>query len=76
MDHVMFMAWSDYTYEHGPTRVYDMPPAYPVWVAREGEHVEAMSIPLRCNYPPLSTLVFWLKDWCGTSSTTRSSPAG
>jgi len=55
----MFMAWSDYAYEHGPTRVYDMPPAYPVWVARSADRIEAISLPLQCNYPPLSTMVFW-----------------
>lgn len=63
MDHVMFMAWSDYAYTHGPTRVYDMPRGSPVWVARAPGRVEAVSLPLACNYPPLATLVFWLQGW-------------
>ncbi len=59
----MFMAWSDYAYEHGPTRAYDMPRGHPVWVARGAGKVEAVSVPLQCNYPPLSTLVFWLQGF-------------
>jgi hypothetical protein len=68
MDHVMFMTWSDWAYEHGPTRVYEQPAGHLVWVRKPPDAsgtrpVEAIALPMRCNYPPLATAIFWLQGW-------------
>ena len=63
-DHVDYMAWSHYAYEHGPTSVYDAPAGnlinvnLPPWLF--GRRV-TMPFPSysRCNYPPLAAYAFW-----------------
>ncbi|HMQ16840.1 MAG TPA: hypothetical protein PKC49_12790, partial [Phycisphaerae bacterium] len=57
------MGWSQYAFERGPWRIYDLPAGQPLIVrirTPQGETVErAVSNRHACNYPPLSAYVFW-----------------
>jgi hypothetical protein len=63
-DHRDNMAWSAYAFENGPTKLYDMPEGWPIVSRMVRNGVEGQDVvfaPHRCNYPPLSALVFWFQ---------------
>ncbi|RMF72526.1 MAG: hypothetical protein D6744_16730, partial [Planctomycetota bacterium] len=69
-DHADFMAWSLEAYEHGPANIYkrvNRPGQGRPWLVNYRFYLAAppyyidgpRAIPHACNYPPLSTYVFW-----------------
>ena len=65
-DHINNMGWSSYAVEHGPWHIYELPEYQPVIVRtedpRSGQTFESVRPnALACNYPPLSTYVFWVQ---------------
>ena len=78
-DHVDYMTWSQYAYEHGPTRLYDLPAetlinvnAPPWWLAERFRVPPSMANRFAvtpcpsysgCNYPPLANYAFWVQGW-------------
>ena len=67
-DHIDFMVWSEWAYEHGPTSLYELP-ANLLINARMPLHLVSQPVVTpypsfnRCNYPPLSGYLFWLPGW-------------
>lgn len=73
-DHADFMAWSLEAYRNGPTNIYARENArqHP-WlinyrfVRPDGRAFDMpYRIPHACNYPPLSSYVFWAQGWLWT----------
>lgn len=62
-DHVSFMGWSEYAFQNGPWRLYDLAAGQTLAVRmpEAGGGGTAVWYPNRhaCNYPPLSAYVFW-----------------
>ena len=68
-DHADFMAWSLEAYENGPTNIYkrvNRPRRGQPWLINyrtflpNSKYIDGpRAIPHPCNYPPLSTYVFW-----------------
>lgn len=60
-DHRDNMAWSAYAWEHGPQRIYDLPPNALLLEQAPTGQIGIAIAPHACNYPPLSAYVFWLQ---------------
>lgn len=64
-DHVSFMGWSEYAFQNGPWRLYDLAAGQTLAVRmpEAGGGGTAVWYPNRhaCNYPPLSAYVFWFQ---------------
>jgi ALG6, ALG8 glycosyltransferase family len=64
----LLMAWADYAYTHGATRLYDFPRGHPVLVRvptaeADGWTVRAVPAARAFNYPPFTAYVLWLQGW-------------
>jgi len=83
MDHLHFMAWSDWSAEHGPTAIYDFPQHRLINVHMPaawgyGPQPTPFPVPEACNYPPAAAYVFWAqgKLWHLVDTEVRTLPVG
>ncbi len=73
-DHISFLDWSAYAYDHGPWRIYELDAGRPVIVRlydAQGRAEDVVRVNRHaCNYPPLSAYGLWLKGalWSGLDS--------
>jgi hypothetical protein len=62
------MVWSEWAYRHGPTALYDLPPdslintQLPQYLSAQPV-VTPFPSTNPCNYPPLSSYLFWFQGW-------------
>jgi len=83
MDHLHFMAWSDWVAEHGITSIYDFPEHRLLNVRLPatwgyGDQPTPFPVPEVCNYPPAATCIFWAQGrlWHLVDAEVRTLPVG
>lgn len=82
-DHIDYMVWSDWAFEHGPTSLYDLPVNHLINVQMPGPQAKAPVVEAYpglnpCDYPPLSGYVFWFQGmlWRAVDSEVVTNPVG